>query len=288
MAIPVLHVDAFASGPFRGNPAAVCLLDDRWGSSWPDDAWLQSFAMEMHLSETAYLRARTGAPDSYDLRWFTPSCEVELCGHATLASAGALRAVGAASAPATITFNTRYSGALTARFEEAGLIAIDLPRVKMRSIDPPAPLAEALGFEPADAGMDGQRKIIAIAPSAEAVRALEPDLSAIARMDAQGVVVTAPADDPDFDFVSRFFAPAVGVAEDPVCGSAHCSLGPYWAARLGKMELRAWQASARGGALRVAVRDDRVELAGETVVTLRGEITDNALPGCSTASAGSV
>jgi len=278
MAIPVLHVDAFASGPFRGNPAAVCLLDDRWSKAWPSDSWLQSFALEMHLSETAYLRARSGESNAYDLRWFTPTCEVELCGHATLASAGALREVGALAPPASIAFHTRFSGVLTARLEDEDVIGIDLPRVDIRPIEPPAGLAKALGFEPAEVGMDEQRKIIALAPSAEAVRALEPELAAIARIDAQGVVVTAPADEPGYDFVSRFFAPAVGVGEDPVCGSAHCSLGPYWSKRLGKTELSAWQASARGGALRVTLRDDRVELAGVAVVTLRGEITDAAQP----------
>jgi len=261
----VYQVDAFTHDAFAGNPAAVCLLPGA-----RPDAWLQNVAAEMNLSETAFLRPhRDGA---YRLRWFTPSHEVDLCGHATLASAHVLWTEGVLAPDAPAEFDTA-SGRLTAT-READWITMDFPTDPPRPLDPPPSLLDALAVtDPVYTGRS-ERDFFVHLSSAEAVRALDPALPVLAGFDARGVIVTAAGDE-DVDFVSRFFAPSVGVPEDPVTGSAHCTLGPYWAERLGRSSLRARQVSARGGAVRVTCTEpeaDRLSLSGRAVTTLRGRL----------------
>jgi PhzF family phenazine biosynthesis protein len=259
---PIFHVDAFAAGPFTGNPAAVCVLDD--GS--PSDEWMAKVAAEMNLSETAFVIRREDG--DWDLRWFTPKVEVDLCGHATLATAHVLWTEGHTTAD-RIAFRT-HSGVLAAtRVRE--LIELDFPALANTPVDPPAGLADALGVVPV-ATSRNVHDLLAELPDADAVRTLAPDFVAIAAIDARAVVVTAPSDDHAYDFVSRCFGPRVGINEDPVTGSAHCALATYWAERLGRMDFRAYQASARGGALTVALAGDRVRLGGTAVTITRGEL----------------
>ena len=263
--LPFYQTDAFADRPFTGNPAAVCLPDT------PLDASLmQSIAMEMNLSETAF-------PEPADrdgvrkLRWFTPGLEVDLCGHATLASAAVLFELGD---PSPLRFQTR-SGLLTVEREPDGSMRMDFPAMRAEAMAPPAGLLDALGCAPgapAARGPEGQYWMVRL-PDQAAVLALAPDFSALMGLDLDGrvgVAVTAPG--PDSDFVSRFFAPWAGVDEDPVTGSAHCMLGPYWAEELGKDVLEARQISTRGGRLRVEVHDDRVHLIGRAVTVAEGRM----------------
>ncbi|MGE5278381.1 MAG: PhzF family phenazine biosynthesis protein [Acidobacteriota bacterium] len=265
MSSPLFVVDAFTDRPFSGNPAAVCVLaQDR------DEAWLASVAREMNLSETAFLR-REG--DGWSLRWFTPTVEVDLCGHATLASAHALWETGLADPETPLRFRTK-SGALGAT-PRAGAIELDFPAEPASPAPAPAGLLEALGA--AAARFTGRNRLDYLVElgSEEAVRALAPDFAALARatQPARGVIATAASSSPDRDFVSRYFAPAAGIDEDPVTGSAHCCLGPFWAERLGSAELRGYQASSRGG--RVGVRvgpQGRVALIGRAVTISRGEL----------------
>jgi PhzF family phenazine biosynthesis protein len=261
MSQPIVVVDAFTDKPFAGNPAAVCLLPKP-----ADDAWMQSVAREMNLSETAFL-VREG--DAYRLRWFTPGAEVALCGHATLASAHWLWESGAAAAGEPLTFETR-SGRLLAM--QNGLwIGLDFPAKPATDAGAPPALARALGATPVAFGVS-QFDALAELASQEAVEQLKPDIGALAALPYRGVIVTARATSAGFDFVSRFFAPNVGVPEDPVTGSAHCVLGPYWKDRLGKNDFLAYQASARGGVVKVGVRGDRVLLGGQAVTVWRGEL----------------
>jgi PhzF family phenazine biosynthesis protein len=265
MSCAVYQVDAFTHDAFAGNPAAVCLLPEA-----RPDAWLQNVAGEMNLSETAFLRPRRDG--TYRLRWFTPTHEVDLCGHATLASAHVLWTEGFLAPDAPAQFDTA-SGPLSAT-REAAWITMDFPTDPPRPLDPPPSLLDALGETTPTYTGRSDRDLFVHLSSAEAVRALDPDLSALAALDARGVIVTAAADG-DVDFVSRFFAPGVGVPEDPVTGSAHCTLGPYWAERLGQSSLRARQVSARGGTVRVACAGpeaDRLGLSGRAVTTLRGRL----------------
>ena len=269
MSCAVYQVDAFTSDAFAGNPAAVCLLPEPH-----PDTWLQDVAAEMNLSETAFLRPhRDGA---YRLRWFTPSHEVDLCGHATLASAHVLWTEGLLAPDAPARFDTE-GGPLTA-IREADWMTMDFPTAPPHSVDPsPALLAALDAADPVYTGRS-ERDLLVHLPSAEAVRTLDPALPALADLDARGVIVTAAVDedvDEDIDFVSRFFAPGVGVPEDPVTGSAHCTLGPYWAERLGRSSLRARQVSARGGTVHVECAGpeaDRLALSGRAVTTLRGRL----------------
>jgi predicted PhzF superfamily epimerase YddE/YHI9 len=266
MPCAVYQVDAFTDTAFAGNPAAVCLL-----SAAREDDWLQAVAAEMNLSETAFLRPR---PDGgYRLRWFTPTHEVDLCGHATLAGAHVLWTEGLLAPAAPARFHT--AGGLLTATRDADWITMDFPTDPPRAVDPPTPLLDGLGATaPVYAGRS-DRDIFVHLPSAEAVRGLEPALPRLAALDARGVVVTAAADRADADFVSRFFAPGVGVPEDPVTGSAHCALGPYWADRLGRTSLTGRQVSARGGTVRVGLSSpdaDRVDLSGRAVTTLRGRL----------------
>jgi PhzF family phenazine biosynthesis protein len=261
MGLPLFQVDAFAEKPFEGNPAAVCLLDRA-----RDDGWMQAVGREMNLSETAFLVPRA---DGYDLRWFTPAVEVDLCGHATLASAHVLWEAGRLAADAPARFHTR-SGVLTCRRQEEW-IEMDFPADPPAEAAAPPDLLPALGVESRWVGRGRFDYVVEVADEA-AVRALAPDIRRVARVDCRGVIVTAPGSSGGFDFVSRFFGPAAGVDEDPVTGSAHCALAPFWAARLGRTELTGRQVSARGGTVRVRLEGDRVVLSGRAVTVLKGEL----------------
>jgi PhzF family phenazine biosynthesis protein len=275
--LPFLQVDAFTQDPFGGNPAAIVFLEGPRSA-----AWLQAVAAEMNLSETAFLLRRVD--DRFDLRWFTPAVEVTLCGHATLASAHALWTTGRADTGAPIVFET-LSGALTAkpatgrpasaRSASDGAITIDLPLRPTTPATPPVDVLAALGVQPtavhaARKGPGGTDYIVECADEAT-VTAARPDLGALKAVDG-GVILTAAASTRGWDFVSRYFAPAFGVDEDPVTGSAHCALAPYWAARLGRPSLTARQVSKRGGTLQVTVDGDRVHLTGHAVTVLSGEL----------------
>ena len=261
MAVRFTQVDAFTTIPFTGNPAAVVVLGQR-----REDLWMQSVAREMNLSETAFL---VWEADAFRLRWFTPAVEVNLCGHATLASAHVLWDEGFAPAERPLRFLTR-SGVLTAT-RGGDRIELDFPARPDTTIETPPGLAEALGAAPRYVGRNVDDLVVLLDDEA-AVRALAPDFGALRRLPVRGVTVTAPATTPGYDFVSRFFAPAVGVDEDPVTGSAHCCLAPFWQGRLGRDAMRGYQASARGGAVWVRVAGDRVVLGGQAVTVARGEL----------------
>jgi PhzF family phenazine biosynthesis protein len=265
MSQPIVVVDAFTHQPFAGNPAAVCLLPKP-----ADEEWMRNVAREMNLSETAFLVPEA---EGFRLRWFTPSAEVDLCGHATIASAHWLWESGAAAESRPISFETR-SGRLLA-MKQGEWIALDFPAKPGTAAEPPAALARALGAPP-KAFAVSQFDCLAELASEDAVRQLRPDIGALAALPYRGVIVTARASTAGFDFVSRFFAPAVGVPEDPVTGSAHCVLGPYWKRHLGKDDFLAYQASARGGVVKVGVRGDRVLLGGQAVTVWRGELLGEA------------
>ena len=261
MPTPIYIVDAFAERPFQGNPAAICPLKEP-----ADPVWMQHVAAEMNLSETAFIvPCRSG----FDLRWFTPAVEVELCGHATLASAHLLWEKGFAPAGEPIRFQTR-SGLLTCT-RGGGKIELDFPSEPAEPIAQMVELTLALGEQPVSLGRN-RFDLIAEFDSEERVRALRPDFGLLGKIPARGLIVTAPAADGPFDFVSRFFAPAVGVNEDPVCGSAHCCLGPFWAAKLNKSELVGFQCSSRGGIVGVRVQGKRVALSGTAVTVLAGQL----------------
>jgi predicted PhzF superfamily epimerase YddE/YHI9 len=297
MPLPLLQVDAFSEKPFSGNPAAVCLLEGP-----RPEAWMRALAAEMNLSETAFLYPLR--ENAWSLRWFTPKVEVDLCGHATLASAHALWETGRACGDALLTFETR-SGALYAHRERDGRIVLDFPAVAVTEESPPAGMLAALGIEKALFCGRNRMDWLVEAESEAALRALHPDFASLAKVEARGVIVTARPSPPpvlpfregrgggekktplprgegtgegdsggEADFVSRFFAPRAGVDEDPVTGSAHCALAPYWGAKLGRREMTGFQASARGGVVGVRLRGGRVELAGNAVTVLRGELAD--------------
>ncbi|MET0026701.1 MAG: PhzF family phenazine biosynthesis isomerase [Candidatus Thiodiazotropha sp.] len=255
----LFQVDAFTETPFRGNPAAVCLLDEE-----RDTQWMQALAMEMNLSETAFLRPRDGG---YDLRWFTPKTEVNLCGHATLASAHVLR-THARVTEDEIRFFTR-SGTLLARFNEMG-IELDFPSDPVKELVPEFDLAGILG-QPIIATRQGREKWLVELASEDAVAQCHPDMARLAALPALGLIITARGST-ETDFVSRFFAPAAGVDEDPVTGSAHCTLADYWSERLGKRVMQARQLSARGGRLQVRQDGERVYLTGKAVTILKGKL----------------
>jgi predicted PhzF superfamily epimerase YddE/YHI9 len=259
--LPLFVVDAFTGRPFAGNPAAVCLLD----RPRPDD-WMQQLAAEMNLSETAFLHAEG---DGHRLRWFTPAVEVDLCGHATLASAHVLWETGSAPPGRPLRFHTR-SGLLTAT-PDGAWIELDFPALPVRRCDPPAGLAESLGVPLTFVGSYGLDYLCEVADE-PTLRTLTPDLARLGALQTRGVIVTCRPQGGDYDFVSRFFAPAVGIPEDPVTGSAHCALGPYWSAKLGRADLQGYQASRRGGVVRVRVGAGRVRLGGQAVTVLRGEL----------------
>jgi PhzF family phenazine biosynthesis protein len=255
MSIPYYQVDAFTHRLFSGNPAGVCLLAD-----WLPDSVLQSIAAENNLAETAFVVQRGSY---FDLRWFTPTLEVDLCGHATLASAHVIfRHLGYRDA--VVRFQTR-AGELTVTLSD-DLLTLDFPSRPAVACSAPAELQEGLGISPTGTAKD--RDYLAIFDNERAVRELRPDMTALMRLDCLGIIATAPGD--NCDFVSRFFAPRVGIPEDPVTGSAHCTLIPYWAERLGRSRLRALQISQRGGELFCEHRGERVGIAGRAVTYLSG------------------
>jgi PhzF family phenazine biosynthesis protein len=263
MAITIVQVDSFTHTPFAGNPAAVCLLPEER----PDD-WMRNVAREMNLSETAFLVPQDGG---FHLRWFTPAVEVALCGHATLASAHVLWEDGHLPRGSQARFHT-LSGLLSAE-QQGDWIEMDFPAKQGTAVDAPAGMLRALGVEgEAVAVQRNQFDYLVEVKSEERVRGLAPDCSALRKVEARGIIVTAAGENGAYDFVSRFFAPAAGVDEDPVTGSAHCALGPYWAAKLGKNEFTAYQASARGGVVRVRVAGDRVKLGGQAVTVMRAQL----------------
>jgi PhzF family phenazine biosynthesis protein len=257
----IYQVDAFTDKPFAGNPAAVCIL-----AKAGDPQWMQAVAREMNLSETAFLHQQE---DGYSLRWFTPAAEVELCGHATLASAHILWETGNLKPGEQARFHT-LSGLLTAT-RQGDWIEMDFPATPEEAVAPPPGLAEALGATPKYVGKNIFDYLVEV-DSEETVLSLNPDIMALKKFPARGIIVTSRAASSKYDFVSRFFAPAVGVDEDPVTGSSHSCLGPYWSRRLGKDEMMAYQASARGGVLRVRSQGERVKLAGQAVTVLKGEL----------------
>lgn len=272
MPVTCLQIDAFAERPFTGNPAAVCLLDDE-----RDAQWMQAVAAEMNLSETAFVR---GAENDFELRWFTPAVEVDLCGHATLAAAHALWSEGYSACGDEIRFHTR-SGVLKAT-QLGDLVELDFPATRpvAAKLDDAQvrELGDALGVIPQHVGRSAFDLLVEVGSDRE-LRAARPDFVRLAGLPCRGVIVTCRSADPHFDFQSRFFAPAVGVNEDPVTGSAHCCLGPYWSERLGKAAMTAFQASARGGVVQVCVSGERVLLAGRAVTVFRGELTPAAKAG---------
>jgi len=258
----LLQIDAFTTFPFRGNPAAVCLLDRE-----RDDDWMQHVAAEMNLAETAFLLPRD---DGFSLRWFTPAVEVALCGHATLASAHALWTEGVLPAGETARFHTK-SGLLTAT-RSGDLIELDFPATPNDEGAAPEGMLESLGItNPLYVGRNKFDYLIEVG-SEDELRALDPNHAALRKISVRGVSVTTRGTNGKYDFVSRFFAPGSGIDEDPVTGSAHCALAPYWAAKLGKNDFNAFQASKRGVELRVRLAGDRVKLAGHAVTVLRGEL----------------
>jgi predicted PhzF superfamily epimerase YddE/YHI9 len=262
--LPIYVVDAFTARVFGGNPAAVCMLDR------PHDVvWMQAVAAEMNLSETAFLVCEAG---SWLLRWFTPRVEVDLCGHATLAAAHILWETGLIPREQSVAFETQ-SGRLTCTQPEAW-IEMDFPSEPPIDAGDPGNLLAALNADGIVVGHKRNRlDYLVEVQDEQTVRSLRPDMGLMAGLPVRGVIVTARSDDPAFDFVSRFFAPAAGINEDPVTGSAHCCLGPYWGARLGKKEMVGFQASARGGIVRVALRGNRVILAGQAVTVLRAQLS---------------
>jgi PhzF family phenazine biosynthesis protein len=255
----LLQVDAFTDIAFKGNPAAVCILDRE-----RDAGWMQDVAKEMNLSETAFLLHHA---DGFGLRWFTPAVEVALCGHATLASAHALWEERILETDAR--FHT-LSGLLTAS-RNGDRIELDFPAKAEEPAEAPPLLIESLGAKPVYVGRNQFDYLVEVG-SEEELRALNPDHARLRTIQVRGVIVTARSSDPRFDFVSRFFAPGSGVDEDPVTGSAHCALTPYWSKKLGKAEMTAFQASARGGVVHVRMAGDRVKLGGHAVTVLRGEL----------------
>ena len=263
MSVPIFQVDAFTAEPFAGNPAAVCLLPAPRG-----EAWMQHVAAEMNLSETAFL-VRRASGDGFDLRWFTPAVEVALCGHATLASAHALWESGALLPSDTARFHTK-SGVLTAERID-GWIELNFPATPAAPADLPDGLAEALGVTPRLVAKSRFDYLVEVASEAE-VRGLAPDFVRLRSLPVRGIMVTSLASTPGFDFVSRFFAPGSGIDEDPVTGSAHCCLTPYWSQKLGRTSFVARQVSPRGGTLRLTLDGDRVRMRGQAVTVLRGEL----------------
>lgn len=261
MTYNLYQVDAFTDLVFRGNPATVCLLQ-----APAEDAWMQALAAEMNLSETAFLLPEG---DAWRLRWFTPTTEVDLCGHATLASAKVLFETLPELQGSPLVFNTR-SGRLLARWV-GGAVELDFPAMAYRAFEPEAEVAEVLGFEPEAAVFSGNYFLFE-AEAEDLIRHAQPDIAGLARLPMPEVIITTKSADPAFDFISRFFAPQLGVDEDPVTGSAHCLLAPYWAQKLGKFTLQAFQASARGGILKLRLEGDRVRIQGNAKMIFRAEL----------------
>lgn len=268
--VPIWQVDAFADRPFTGNPAAVCILE-----SYPSDAWLQHVATEMNLSETAFV-VPTGETNHFQLRWFTPATEVDLCGHATLAAAHTLVEQKRVDRNSPIRFQTR-SGELPCTYS-ASRITLHFPATKARD-DVDSKLTRdvlaSLGIQSATVQRT-KFDLMVVVTDAELVQAICPNFNALKRIETRGVMVTAPSKDSGIDFLSRFFAPACGINEDPVTGSAHCCLAPYWAEQLGKTSLVGYQSSVRGGTVYCEVVGDRVLLTGSATTVLEGRLLVDA------------
>jgi len=262
----IIQVDSFTSKPFAGNPAGVCYLD---GPAEAD--WMQKVAAEMNLSETAFFYR---ADDGFHLRWFTPTVEVSLCGHATLASAHVLFADRHVPPDKVITFITA-SGKLSARLVD-GWVELDFPGYPPEEIPVPEGLEESLGITLRFCAM-ARDTLLVVAESEQAIRTARPDFGKLKKLPYHGVIITSQSTG-EFDFVSRFFAPVIGIDEDPVTGFAHCILAPFWSKKLGEKSLVGFQASRRGGVVKTAVRDDRVLLSGQAVITMRGELIGAAGP----------
>jgi PhzF family phenazine biosynthesis protein len=259
--ISLYHVDAFTDRPFEGNPAAICILNETRPA-----AWMQSVAAEMNLAETAFVRR---LDSDYELRWFTPTIEVDLCGHATLASAHVLWREGLAGNDESVRFQTK-SGALTCS-RAGGIIEMDFPAIPIAEQQAPDDLIDTLGVRPTYTG--ASKFYLLLVESEAIVRAVQPNFDALRRVaDTRGVIITSPSTDPRFDFVSRFFAPGAGINEDPVTGSAHCCLAPFWSKRLGKTAMTGFQASRRGGIVHARLAGDRVVLGGKAITVSRGEL----------------
>ena len=261
MTQPILQVDAFTNKPFAGNPAAVCVLQEE-----RDEQWMQQVAQEMNLAETAFLVAHE---DGYNLRWFTPLVEVDLCGHATLASAHVLWETGQLAQGTQARFFTR-SGLLTAE-QQGEWIELNFPATPEQEVAEPAHLLQALGVPAQYIGKNKFDYFVEV-DSEEVVRNMRPNFSLLKTIEARGIIITSRASTEGYDFVSRFFAPLVGVDEDPVTGSAHCCLAPYWGKKLGKEAMVGYQASSRGGIVRVRLDGERVRIGGQAVTVLRGEL----------------
>jgi PhzF family phenazine biosynthesis protein len=260
----LFQVDAFTNRPFTGNPAAVCLLDDPG-----DPAWMQDVAREMNLPETAFLQKQAYG---YSLRWFTPLVEIDFCGHATLASAHMLWEQGHLLTGEQARFHTK-SGLLTAE-RRGEWIELNFPAKPAEAVEGMPGLQEALGVPPVSIGMSEFDCLVEV-ESEMVVRELQPDIAQLATIPVRGIIVTSQASTPGYDFVSRFFAPRVGIPEDPVTGSAHCVLAPFWSNRLERKELTGYQASARGGIVRVRLDGTRVQLGGQAVTVLRCELVES-------------
>ena len=256
------QVDAFTNKAFGGNPAAVCLLDHE-----EPESWMQSVAAEMNLAETAFVFP--AGEQRFRLRWFTPVVEVDLCGHATLATSHVLWETGAVPADLQCVYDT-LSGELRAR-QVSGRVELDFPQAAALERPAPEGLVEALGAAPRFVGLS-RHDWLAVFDSAAQIRQMQPSRDGLRQLGVRGVIVTAADESGEFDFVSRFFAPGAGIDEDPVTGSAHCTLGPWWSAELGKTEFRAYQASPRGGVVELELAGDRVLLRGEAVTVLAGEL----------------
>ena len=261
MGLTITQVDAFTNKPFAGNPAAVCLLPEP-----RDESWMRDVAREMNLSATAFLHRRD---DGFNLRWFTSTVELALCGHATWASGHVLWETGALKRDEQARFYTQ-SGLLTAK-REGDWIELNFPAKREEPAPAPDGLSRALGIEPVYVGRNAFDYLVLVERE-EALRGIQPDINALRSLKVRGVIVTSLSDSREYDFVSRFFAPGAGIDEDPVTGSAHCCLGPFWASRLDKQEFIAYQASQRGGVVRVRVDGDRVHLGGQAVTVMRGEL----------------
>ncbi len=261
MGTPIYQVDAFTNQPFAGNPAGVCLL-----SGPTSEDWMQKVAREMNLSETAFLYEES---DGYRLRWFTPLVEVDLCGHATLASAHILFTTGRVKPDQQARFYTR-SGLLTAAWQEPW-IQLNFPETPEQPAEAPQGLVEGLGCAPVYVGKNVFDYLVEV-ENEDTLRSLQPDFAWLKKLPARGLIVTSRSSSLDYDFVSRFFASPVGIDEDPVTGSAHSCLGPYWGKKLGKTKMMAYQASDRGGVLRVALEGGRVLLGGQAVTVISGEL----------------
>jgi PhzF family phenazine biosynthesis protein len=261
MTYPLYQVDAFTDEPFKGNPAAVCLLERKAKVSW-----MKAVAREMNLSETAFLSPAHG---DWWLRWFTPKQEVDLCGHATLASAKILFEREPALRDNPIKFKTR-SGELFARWVD-GRVELDFPAMSYGRISYESNVDRALGFAPVDSVRSGDYYLFE-AEDEDIIRKVSPDLAGVAKFSVSQVMITARSKDPAFDFISRFFAPNLGIDEDPVTGSAHCLLAPFWAEKMNKNEFAAYQASARGGTLHLRLEDERVKITGSAVIVFKGQL----------------